>query len=142
MKNEKTTLIVVPSNLVNFRVSSNFHGLTALQRTQWLREIKYHAPVLGENVMQFRSALEDNSATRLKSNDIVLTTYWEVCQSLPNPDRRTVLQWETDKLDLFREYQKWVKEHADHKGLLHQIKWYRVRLHATNMKDFALTFVF
>lgn len=84
--------------------------------------------------MQFKSALEDNSATRLKSNDIVLTTYWELCQSLPNPDRKTVLEWETDKLDSFQEYQKWVKEHDDEKGLLHQIKWYRVSLEIVKLR--------
>ncbi|KAH7336328.1 P-loop containing nucleoside triphosphate hydrolase protein [Rhexocercosporidium sp. MPI-PUGE-AT-0058] len=111
-KNIKTTLIIVPSSL----------------RNQWLREIKLHAPSLGENVMQFKSALEDNTVTRLKSNDIVLTTYWELCQSYPNPGRNVVAEWEEAKLDLFQEYQRWVKNHQQENGLLHQIEWYRVVL--------------
>ncbi|KAG4444481.1 hypothetical protein IFR05_000072 [Cadophora sp. M221] len=111
-KNIKTTLIIVPSSL----------------RSQWFREFKVHAPSLGENVMQFKSALEDNTATRLKSNDIVLTTYWELCQSYPNPGKKTVAEWEEKKLDLFAAYQSWVKDHQHEIGLLHQIEWYRVVL--------------
>ncbi|PVH88776.1 hypothetical protein DL98DRAFT_622343 [Cadophora sp. DSE1049] len=108
-RNEKTTLIIVPSSL----------------RSQWLREIKKHAPELGQSVMQFKSADPDNSATRLKMNDIVLTTYWEMCQSLPSPNKKTVESWKAADLNLFEQYQKWVKEHAHLKGLLHQITWYR-----------------
>lgn len=101
--------------------------LTLLQRSQWFREIRLHAPSLGENVMQFKSALEDNTATRLKSNDIVLTTYWELCQSYPNPGKKLVAEWEEQKLDLFAEYQRWANDHQHENGLLHQIEWYRVR---------------
>ncbi|KAL5317581.1 hypothetical protein ACEPPN_014677 [Leptodophora sp. 'Broadleaf-Isolate-01'] len=111
-KNIKTTLIIVPSSL----------------RSQWFREIRLHAPSLGENVMQFKSALEDNTATRLKSNDIVLTTYWELCQSYPNPGKKLVAEWEEQKLDLFAEYQRWANDHQHENGLLHQIEWYRVVL--------------
>ncbi|KAH7409282.1 hypothetical protein BKA64DRAFT_720586 [Cadophora sp. MPI-SDFR-AT-0126] len=99
-----------------------------IARSQWLREIRKHAPELGDSVMQFKAADPDNSATRLKMNDIVLTTYWEMCQSLPNPDKKTVESWKADNLNLFEQYKKWVEDNADLKGLLHQITWYRIVL--------------
>jgi hypothetical protein len=99
----------------------NFH-----QRGQWLAEIKKHAPILGENTMQFRSADEDNTLTRLKSNDIVLTTYWELCQSLPQPPKKLLEEWRNNEVNEFGALQKWVKDHMDEMGLLHQVTWYRV----------------
>jgi hypothetical protein len=90
-------------------------------------EIKNHAPVLGENVMQFKSADEDNTVTRLKTNDIVLTTYWELCQSLPQPPKKLVEEWNSDKrVNVFQALQEWVRDHMNEMGLLHQVTWYRV----------------
>lgn len=77
--------------------------------------------------MQFRSADEDNTLTRLKSNDIVLTTYWELCQSLPQPPKKLLEDWRRDKkVNEFDALQKWVKDHMDEMGLSHQVTWYRV----------------
>jgi hypothetical protein len=78
--------------------------------------------------MQFRSADEDNTVTRLKSNDIVLTTYWELCQSLPQPPKNLLEEWRQDKdVNEFESLQQWVRDHKDEMGLLHQVNWYRVR---------------
>lgn len=80
--------------------------------------------------MQFKSSLEDNSTTRLKQNDIVLTTYWELMQSLPNPDKKLVAAWVAAELDLFEEYQTWADQHPELMGMLHRVNWYRVSLPA------------
>jgi hypothetical protein len=77
--------------------------------------------------MQFRSSNEDNTATRLKSNDIVLTTYWELFHSLPQPPKQLLEAWRDNKnVNEFEKLQSWVETHKHEMGLLHQVNWYRV----------------
>lgn len=76
------------------------------------------------------------TAKSLANHDIVLTTYWELSQSHPNPDKNTRDNWrelakkkkkkDEEKFDWYAAYFKWAEDHKNVRGLLHQIHWYRV----------------
>ncbi|KAE8453574.1 hypothetical protein EG329_010435 [Mollisiaceae sp. DMI_Dod_QoI] len=114
LQNKKTTLIIVPSGIIY----------------QWLYELKRHAGELGDSVMLYESSNKDNSAKRLKSNDIVLASYRELFISLPQPDKETIKSWvkAKPKVNLSQKLREWVELHKHEKGLLHQIDWYRIVL--------------
>ncbi len=102
--------------------------LISRQIYQWLYELKRHAGELGDSVMLYESSNKDNSAKRLKSNDIVLASYRELFISLPQPDKETIKSWvkAKPKVNLSQKLREWVELHKHEKGLLHQIDWYRV----------------
>lgn len=81
--------------------------------------------------MVFRAANEDNTITRLKSSDIVLTTYWELMKSLPSSPKKIVKMWEQlakedNSFDMVGAFDKWASDNAECRGLLHRVHWYRV----------------
>jgi len=84
--------------------------------------------------MIFKSSAEDNTATRMKNSDIVLTTYWELFNSIGYPSKETIRQWtKNEKLDLLEELERWTNKYKiieEASGLLHQIDWYRVSLYS------------
>jgi hypothetical protein len=99
-----------------------------------LREIKQHVTALGQNVMIYKRSAEDNSATRLRNSDVVLTTYWELANSIPQPPKKLIQDWiKDDKIDLFTELEKWTKANMDEAELLHEVSWYRVSRQFTRM---------
>lgn len=100
-KKQTATLIVVPSGLVSLTPDySNFSD--SYQKSQWLGEIKQHISELGENTAIYKGSAEDNTLTRLKNSDVVLTTYCELAHSILQPDPKTVQRWKKDnKIDLF-----------------------------------------
>ncbi|KAF8864887.1 P-loop containing nucleoside triphosphate hydrolase protein [Acephala macrosclerotiorum] len=108
------TLIVVPSSILK----------------QWLAELQLHAGDYGQKVLEYHSSDDSNTIAKMKMHDIVLTTYWELFTSLPQPSKQTVQDWIAmrPKVDLFKKYQQWVEDHKDQKGPLHQIDWYRIVL--------------
>jgi len=60
-------------------------------------------------------------------HDIVVTTYWELFQSLPHPDKKTIKEWEKDStINIFQAYLQWAEDREDENGLLQEITWYRV----------------
>jgi hypothetical protein len=73
------------------------------------------------------------------ASNIVLTTYWELAQSLPHPDQKTRTAWEVEakrrkkeklsEFDWSERYDEWLDEHWEERGLLHTIHWYRVRFY-------------
>lgn len=126
----KTTLVIVPPSIVSL---SEQHGICRLtffwQKDQWLDEIKKHSAELGQFVTEFKASNKWMTAGILKACDVVLTTYWELFQSLPQPSPGEVQEWMADKekkKDIYSEYLKWVEKNKQKKGTLHQVEWYRV----------------
>jgi len=76
--------------------------------------------------MLFKGFHEDNSELRVKDNDIVITTYKEVLNSLPWPDKKTEATMKKKNMDLQEQLEYYITNHMDDAGLLHTIRWYRV----------------
>ncbi|KAF4627636.1 hypothetical protein G7Y89_g10521 [Cudoniella acicularis] len=112
-KNQKATLVVGPSSI----------------KSQWYSEIWRHTPQLYETTTIYQSSAADNTLTKLTNSAIVLTTYWELFNSMPSPPKALIDAWKADKnVDEWGELERWTAEHMEEAGLLHQVDWYRIVL--------------
>ncbi|RDW80387.1 hypothetical protein BP5796_05085 [Coleophoma crateriformis] len=105
-KHCKTTLIVVPSAVIS----------------QWLEEIRKHVNTsVFPRVLHFKASRNIPLIT-IQDQDIVITSYAEVMNSFPYPDRQCLAKLRDEGLE------KWLREADEYKGDLHRIQWYRVVL--------------
>jgi hypothetical protein len=107
-KGPRTTLIVVPANLVS----------------QWWREIQLHCDkeALGEAVLYHgdnKMVTTDLAASFCRAN-IVLTTYGEILKSSPKVVFPTELTTQQEKEDWFEEHR------SEFRGVFHNVQWLRV----------------
>jgi SNF2 family DNA or RNA helicase len=111
----RTTLIVASAALVS----------------QWRREITEKVYTDKQNKYGVGRVKEFHAKAQIKSNqeveelmecDIVLTTYTQVQKSYPKAEIPAEYTTAEQKNEWWKNY------YAKHKGILHQIKWYRIVL--------------
>lgn len=113
----KTTLIVVPSSLVN----------------QWLDEIKLHCDekYLGE-VLEYTAQNRlktSNTSKHLQQFEVVITTYSEVIRSYPTPEFPPELENPEEKKAYWKQFLE------ENKGPLHRTEFLRVVLDEAQVCD-------
>lgn len=126
----------MPSSLVRLLEFCGLSVTDNCQKSQWLEEIGHHAGQIKDYMITFEKSRRDITPAYLRLADIVLTTYWELAQSLPNPDQETRTAWKLEAkrrtklklpdFDWYEAYEDWMINHWEERGTLHRVHWYRV----------------
>lgn len=105
-----------------------------MQLSQWMKELKKHGGDSIEKIDVYKAS-DNRDAIIYTSSDVVLTTFRQLMESLPWPDKETlsILRRRGKSEDRHTDdaecshVEGFIKKHWERAGVLHQIDFYRVR---------------